>query len=97
MRIFHEEALMIPNYLEECYEVTQALKNDGYLALLSPQFFAFGQTVMTIIAQHVHPDIFKEDGGDCLEVAKKAIFSELPAMMASFNIGCDLFHDKQSF
>ena len=73
MRIFHAQALMIPDYLETCYDKNQALKNNGYLALLSPRFFCFGVEMMKVIDREIHADIFKTSGGDCLLDAEKAI------------------------
>lgn len=89
MRIFHEQALILPNYLEECYDTNQAMKNDGYLALLSPQYFCFGEAVMGAVARKIHYGIFDRDGDACLEVAEEAVFAELPKLMESFHLCCD--------
>jgi hypothetical protein len=50
-RIFPVEALTMPTYLANCYDKTQALTNNGYLALLAPKYFEFGIQVMTAVAE----------------------------------------------
>ena len=66
MRIFDHEALAMPTYLAECYDKNQALKNNGYLSLISPQYFDFGVAVMTAIVNTLTADIFTDHGENCL-------------------------------
>ena len=89
MRIFHDAALMTPGYLEECYDKNQALKNDGYLALLSPQFFGFGEALMSVVDKFLHPDMFSQDGAASLEKAEQSMLEELPTLIAVFHSCCD--------
>lgn len=75
----------------------QALKNNGYLALLSPRFFGFGVEMMKVIDREIHADIFKTSGGDCLLDAEKAIFAELPMLMAVFDMCCKFEVEDEVF
>ena len=66
MRIFDHEALAMLTYLTECYDKNQALKNNGYLSLISPQYFDFGVAVMMAIVNALTADIFTDHGENCL-------------------------------
>jgi hypothetical protein len=90
MRTLHADALILPEYLNECYDKCQALNNHGYLALVSPQCFRVGEKLMTIVCRYIHADIFRQDGNECLRKAKEKFEAELPVLM-------DVFHSCHTF
>lgn len=99
MRIFHDEALLQADYLENCYDMHQALKNDGYLALISPNFFSFGERVMTVVVQVLDDDIFRLHGENALKESRARVFEHLNEFLAAFDACCDadvLFGDAEA-
>jgi hypothetical protein len=88
MRIFHWTAISIPAYRSECYDMTQALSNNGYQALLAPAYFDFGTQVMTAVAKTYTQKAFSKHGNDCLLKGKEAIQKLLPPLEQVFIDSC---------
>ena len=85
LRIFAYEALTIPDYLSNCYDKTQALTNNGFLALLAPPIFDFGTQVMTAVTECISQQGFPTYGNECLSEGKKALQERLPALQKLFD------------
>jgi hypothetical protein len=85
LRIFAYEALTIPDYLSSCYDKTQALTNNGFLALLAPPIFDFGTQVMTAVTECISQQGFPTYGNECLSKGKKALQERLPALQKLFD------------
>ncbi|KAL3914177.1 MAG: hypothetical protein SGARI_000266 [Bacillariaceae sp.] len=49
MRVFHSRVLFNDHYMKEWYDTAFAMKNNGYLALVSPDFLPFGELLMKVI------------------------------------------------
>ena len=49
MRIFHHEAITLPDYTRDCYDDQFYLKNNGWLTLVAPVYFEFGKELMSVI------------------------------------------------
>jgi hypothetical protein len=88
MRIFHNEAMSIPSYASDCYDMTQALGNNGHLALLAPAYFDFGTQVMTAVSRTFTQNAFLKHGNECLSEGKKAIRKLLPTLEQLFIDSC---------
>jgi hypothetical protein len=85
LRIFAYEALALPNYLSDCYDKTQALTNNGFLALLAPSIFDFGTQVMIAVVECISHQAFLMHGNECLSEGKKALQKRLPALQKVFD------------
>jgi hypothetical protein len=88
IRIFHAEALLHPTYLENCYDKHHALKNNGYLALVSPMYFDFGTEMMQLIVNTFTQVGFRRQGKDFLKNGKKALLSNMPLLNSTFATCC---------
>jgi hypothetical protein len=88
MRIFHEEAIQIDGYMEKNCCPHLALRNNGYLALVSPSFFEFGRCVMDIISKNTEITIFRKHGKDCYEKAEDSIWQNKKEMLLIFEKCC---------
>lgn len=71
MQTFHHQALVVPTCLAECCcDKTQALKNNGFLALLVPKHFLLGLTTMKKVLDNFTEDIFKQHRWVLLLISK---------------------------
>ena len=50
MSILHHEAIRDEWYMRNCYSAVDQLRNRGYLTLVAPHYFKFGNALMTFIS-----------------------------------------------
>jgi hypothetical protein len=84
LRIFHDEALLMPKYTEDCYDDILALENHGFLALMAPTYFDFGYDVMAQIRTTMTMPKCLLAGANALQQFKDEIFGHLPTFLEKF-------------
>jgi hypothetical protein len=78
MRILHKEAMMLEEYMRDCYDDTLLqLKNKGFLTLVSPQFFQFGKELMKFLANALTQKRIETEGNSALKLAKSELHTRL--------------------
>ena len=60
MRILHHQALLDDEYMKNCYALTDQIRNQGGLALVSSTYFPFGHQLLNKIRKHLNSKDFKE-------------------------------------
>jgi hypothetical protein len=81
MRIFHSEAILSASYLKQSlyYETALSLQNKGFLALVSPKYFEFGEKLMQEVILAFPQSAFAQYGTDvyshCSKVVKQAMLN----------------------
>ena len=73
MRILHHEAILLPDYMANCYEPLDILSNMGGLTLVSPEYFNFGNKIMKLVAEAVDVKKFKNLGNECIKKGRKLV------------------------
>ena len=84
MRIFHEEAMGMPEYLKECYEGSFMIQNMGFLTLVSPRYFDFATKLLTVVSSAFTQKSFAERGDQVLSSGRAEVDLNLRAVRASF-------------
>ena len=84
MRIFHHDAINNATYLEDCYDDFDILRNKGWLTLVSPAYFEFGNDLLTKIRTKCNQKKFRELGNSCIKIAKEEVLEgvQLPTSFA---------------
>jgi hypothetical protein len=73
MFFLHPEAIGNSWYLENCYPASLQLLNCGYLKLVSPSYFEWGESLMQFIASHFSMRVIKEEGREAIDEAFKQV------------------------
>jgi hypothetical protein len=73
IRIFHAEAMLLDEYLKDCYDDVMLLENHGYMAMVAPAYFRFGLEVMKHLRTHITPESIKFDGSVALGNIKREL------------------------
>ena len=76
MRILHHQALLDDEYMKNCYALTDQIRNQGGLALVSSTYFPFGHQLLNKIRKHLNSKDFKEKKNQVYKDAKKHIFED---------------------
>jgi hypothetical protein len=76
MRIFHHDAVKNETYLEKCYDDFDVLRNKGWLTLVSPEYFEFGNKLLTKIRSKCNQQKFRELGNACIKMAKQDVLED---------------------
>jgi hypothetical protein len=77
MRIFHHDAINNETYLEACYDDFDILRNKGWLTLVSPAYFAFGDDLLTRIRNKCNQKKLRELGNSCIKIAKEEVLGNV--------------------
>ena len=73
MRILHSQAILMPDYMENCYEPLDVMTNLGGLTLVAPEFFEFGKVLVKAAAEALSQDKLRKEGNKSMEVAREKV------------------------
>jgi hypothetical protein len=87
MRIFHEDVLLLKAYCKEFYDGVSALQNNGFLALIAPEYIPFGTKVMEVIRRVVTMHRMRSEGMNSLKSCKDELLIRRQEILDAFE-GC---------
>jgi hypothetical protein len=85
MRIFHHDAINNKTYLEDCYDDFDILRNKGWLTLVSPAYFEFGNELLTKIRTKCNQKKLRELGNSCIQIAKEEVLGSMQLQTSFFS------------
>ena len=88
MFIRHEQALLDPYYLQNCYDSVLLLKNNGGLTLVSRCYFEFGMDLMRTIVEAMDQESMEREGDECLKAARARVREQESKLLPKF-LSCD--------
>ena len=84
MRYFHHEAKLNETYMRDCYDGTHRFMNCGGLALVSPQHYEFGKSLMQVIVDALDEKDFDEHGSQAVQKGWACIEESMDSLKAQF-------------
>jgi hypothetical protein len=84
IRIFHHDAVRNETYMEKCYDDFDVLRNKGWLTLVSPDYFEFGNKLLTKIRSKCNQKKFQELGNACIKMAKQDVLEDVELLTEFF-------------
>jgi hypothetical protein len=73
MRIFHEDVLLLKAYCEEFYDGVSALQNNGFWALVAPEYFPFRTKVVEVIRRVVTMHRMRSEGNELVVILQRRV------------------------
>jgi hypothetical protein len=93
MRVFHIAVIGDKNYMKRCYAETLQIENDGWLTLVSLEFFSFGKSLMVELRTHLAQSRIKNVGNVVIEESRQDIIQN-PALKQLFKEAMDQLSTK---
>jgi hypothetical protein len=87
MRIFHEQALFLPDYVDDFYDDVFMLQNHGFLALVDPDYTHFGYELMSLVRGIITPGRILREGSNALANMKAELSKHVPALVDALEVG----------
>ena len=85
MRCFHHDnAIIDPDYMQNCYSHTDQSRNGGWLSLVSKEYFFFGKVLLARVRHSVREKQWERQRDQSIKVAAAATCSDAGTKKAFF-------------